>query len=238
MHTGERAAVARWRGQDGQPAEQPPRAHAQERGRVEPETTVAHRDGLRRDRVVARASARATKRPRRLRESRPMRAVRQLRPLVVASYVLVEVGDRSAIPDAEVGGAVFSRFDGLSADGQRTRSCCSWGSWRTRCLAVLRSTAVPSRRRAPPIVPRSWVSASDRGLDHRWDTKARGERSNRPETTTQTNALCSWFPAVSHAPGRIRTCDRRIRSPVLCPLSYGGFRRRHCRGGIPEAAIW
>jgi hypothetical protein len=23
------------------------------------------------------------------------------------------------------------------------------------------------------------------------------------------------------APGRIRTCDRRIRSPLLCPLSYG-----------------
>lgn len=28
----------------------------------------------------------------------------------------------------------------------------------------------------------------------------------------------------SHAPGRIRTCDHRIRSPVLCPLSYGGKR--------------
>src|SRR5436190_18676109 len=31
------------------------------------------------------------------------------------------------------------------------------------------------------------------------------------------------------APGRIRTCDPRIRSPPLCPLSYGrvgeGYRR-------------
>src|ERR671921_909423 len=26
------------------------------------------------------------------------------------------------------------------------------------------------------------------------------------------------------APGRIRTCDRRIRSPLLCPLSYGRIR--------------
>src|SRR5262245_37980653 len=26
-------------------------------------------------------------------------------------------------------------------------------------------------------------------------------------------------------PGRIRTCDHRIRSPVLCPLSYGGTSR-------------
>ena len=30
-------------------------------------------------------------------------------------------------------------------------------------------------------------------------------------------------------PGRIRTCDHRIRSPVLCPLSYGGV-MRDCRG--------
>ncbi len=26
---------------------------------------------------------------------------------------------------------------------------------------------------------------------------------------------------INGAPGRIRTCDRRIRSPLLCPLSYG-----------------
>jgi hypothetical protein len=28
---------------------------------------------------------------------------------------------------------------------------------------------------------------------------------------------------VSDTPGRIRTCDHRIRSPALCPLSYGGW---------------
>src|ERR671930_2091106 len=28
------------------------------------------------------------------------------------------------------------------------------------------------------------------------------------------------------APGRIRTCDPRIRSPPLCPLSYGRIRGR------------
>jgi hypothetical protein len=32
---------------------------------------------------------------------------------------------------------------------------------------------------------------------------------------------CAIF---SSAPGRIRTCDRRIRSPLLCPLSYGRIR--------------
>jgi hypothetical protein len=42
-------------------------------------------------------------------------------------------------------------------------------------------------------------------------------------------------PATAHAPGRIRTCDRRIRSPVLCPLSYGGSRvwMLEIRGGDP-----
>jgi hypothetical protein len=30
--------------------------------------------------------------------------------------------------------------------------------------------------------------------------------------------------SFSSAPGRIRTCDRRIRSPLLCPLSYGRIR--------------
>ncbi len=47
----------------------------------------------------------------------------------------------------------------------------------------------------------------------------------------------------SGAPGRIRTCDRRIRSPLLCPLSYGGVwsaaRRRsdgtRCRSQAPLA---
>jgi hypothetical protein len=29
----------------------------------------------------------------------------------------------------------------------------------------------------------------------------------------------------SRAPGRTRTCDLGIRSPPLCPLSYGGGRR-------------
>src|SRR5215208_7558272 len=37
-----------------------------------------------------------------------------------------------------------------------------------------------------------------------------------------------FYPAHSlffhSAPGRIRTCDRRIRSPLLCPLSYGRIR--------------
>jgi hypothetical protein len=32
------------------------------------------------------------------------------------------------------------------------------------------------------------------------------------------------IPLNPSAPGRIRTCDRRIRSPLLCPLSYGRIR--------------
>ena len=33
-----------------------------------------------------------------------------------------------------------------------------------------------------------------------------------------------------HAPGRIRTCGQRIRSPSLCPLSYGRSRTGYRRG--------
>ncbi len=39
----------------------------------------------------------------------------------------------------------------------------------------------------------------------------------RIRTTRQIGAICRRFDA----PGRIRTSDPRIRSPPLCPLSYG-----------------
>ena len=46
-----------------------------------------------------------------------------------------------------------------------------------------------------------------------------GSRSQRFRTMPQ-RAGCRH--GVAGAPGRIRTCDLRIRSPLLCPLSYGG----------------
>ena len=46
---------------------------------------------------------------------------------------------------------------------------------------------------------------------------------------------------VAGAPGRIRTCDLRIRSPLLCPLSYEGtpssYRRRLSRG-CSRGMLW
>ncbi len=36
------------------------------------------------------------------------------------------------------------------------------------------------------------------------------------------------------APGRIRTCDRRIRSPLLCPLSYGRRGRTVAAAAAPR----
>jgi hypothetical protein len=38
------------------------------------------------------------------------------------------------------------------------------------------------------------------------------------------------------APGRIRTCDRRIRSPLLCPLSYGRIRLIYAENLTPESS--
>jgi hypothetical protein len=45
-----------------------------------------------------------------------------------------------------------------------------------------------------------------------------------PGTEREANPLSGFCRTFSGAPGRIRTCDRRIRSPLLCPLSYGRIR--------------
>ena len=56
---------------------------------------------------------------------------------------------------------------------------------------------------------------------------------------------CKLVALYQSAPGRIRTCDRRIRSPLLCPLSYGRIRLLYCgilASGVepktPVAAMW
>jgi hypothetical protein len=67
-------------------------------------------------------------------------------------------------------------------------------------------------------------------------------RRQRPAVLGQTRGLriTTWRTnpseqEIADAPGRIRTCDPRIRSPPLCPLSYGrvcgGYRR-----GLPFSA--
>ena len=46
-----------------------------------------------------------------------------------------------------------------------------------------------------------------------------------PPARSRERSLYPGFCRRSRgAPGRIRTCDRRIRSPLLCPLSYGRIR--------------
>jgi len=39
---------------------------------------------------------------------------------------------------------------------------------------------------------------------------------------TRNRPVAGANAAFLTAPGRTRTCDRRIRNPMLCPLSYGG----------------
>ena len=44
---------------------------------------------------------------------------------------------------------------------------------------------------------------------------------------------------LQSAPGRIRTSDPRIRSPLLCPLSYGRVRQAYRRiRTAPVALPW
>jgi hypothetical protein len=52
-------------------------------------------------------------------------------------------------------------------------------------------------------------------------TEERTEHGDDGQTHVQINV--AQFAAVAgfeNAPGRIRTCEPRIRSPLLCPLSY------------------
>ena len=58
-----------------------------------------------------------------------------------------------------------------------------------------------------------------------FSTRCRAVRVSDPSrasSPTSCTLRFSYYVAYFWcAPGRIRTCDRRIRSPLLCPLSYG-----------------
>ncbi len=72
-----------------------------------------------------------------------------------------------------------------------------------RMLAQIRATSAPA------------CSAGPRRRVLRWATS--------PSVRSSRWIGPAWpFLRLAGAPGRIRTCDRRIRSPLLCPLSYGG----------------
>jgi hypothetical protein len=60
--------------------------------------------------------------------------------------------------------------------------------------------------------------------------------SREPRWQRSRSPLCVICRTYTSAPGRIRTCDRRIRSPLLCPLSYGRIglaysHERYCSAG-------
>jgi hypothetical protein len=66
----------------------------------------------------------------------------------------------------------------------------------------------------------------------RWTSRGNGLRRgfltgcarSPPARRLGTNSLAGSCRKFRSAPGRIRTCGRRIRSPLLCPLSYGRIR--------------
>ena len=45
------------------------------------------------------------------------------------------------------------------------------------------------------------------------------------------------FSRLKSVPGRIRTCDRRLRRPLLFQLSYGYMRGRMMRDGSAEERL-
>jgi hypothetical protein len=65
---------------------------------------------------------------------------------------------------------------------------------------------------------------------------ATGLEPATPGTTTQCANRLRYAPRVS-TPGRIRTSDRRLRRPLLCPLSYGRVIGQERKTGIEPAPL-
>src|SRR6266581_8586766 len=59
------------------------------------------------------------------------------------------------------------------------------------------------------------------------------KRVKRPSTRT----VARRRPRILGAPGRIRTCDARLRSPALYPLSYEGGGNRRTRRSLVASAM-
>jgi hypothetical protein len=65
-----------------------------------------------------------------------------------------------------------------------------------------------------------------------------GDDSARLLTNRLTNRRSDERPAwLSHAPGRIRTSDQRLRRPSLCPLSYGRAAQGYLRKIAAKRAL-
>jgi len=62
-----------------------------------------------------------------------------------------------------------------------------------------------------PDLPCPAVGGARKGRRATFAPERPPERSRKPSITRN----------LVYAPGRIRTCDRRLRRPLLCPLSYG-----------------
>ena len=154
------------------------------------------------------------------------------------------------------------RACGGSEAGVRDRTALrqampAWGRSAPHVLAVVRARG---RVRRPMTVSRAGGAAGTCGQDPCAGRKGRAGDRGAAGRSGGREVLCELGPSwrANHepmmgcppgpvalvypsdlgfccAPGRIRTCDRRIRSPVLYPLSYG-CPIQLCRGATGDDA--
>ena len=109
------------------------------------------------------------------------------------------------------------------------------GSWRTR-----RSSSRSRSHRAPRFARAASVVRHERPVSHLRVSDTRKQRPSHPARRerislvrcadcqalrlVETRRVSTCPDRLRNAPGRIRTSDQRIRSPPLCPLSYGRLR--------------
>ena len=126
----------------------------------------------------------------------------------------------SIIDSTTATGALTRRRDPEARQKEMQR-----GSWRTYW----------DPQGTPPTAARSLSTAHNESLDHS-KSSARHELRHRERLTWRESALGG---AVAGAPGRIRTCDPRIRNPVLYPAelrALGGRKLALVGAGRPERA--
>ena len=147
--------------------------------------------------------------------------------------------DASGIGERGVGPAERLRHDheGVNEDGRRARSAptgraCNFGLTPKGSTRVAVGRAVHPRMNAPRAPPEPAAVARSAAVDDGCATPSGSKRAFASRTVGDPFGVmpsCKPTPGADtrSTPGRIRTCDRRIRSPVLYPAELRGRRHDH-----------
>ena len=125
----------------------------------------------------------------------------------------------------------YNQVAGKARSGQKELARAAGPTGATTAARSTRSSRTPRRPWRPSSADGcSRCRTRSRSSRRRSSRRSAGRRTTRHRARRRSRAhdLGRARRAVARrlrgAPGRIRTCDQRIRSPSLCPLSYGRAR--------------